>query len=91
MTCPIKILISSWTTEPKSDGVEMQSNSYNVIILKHIEINSQFRKILTLDSPIDFFFFFLGGGQSVWTMHTKNVDTIHSSDRVAKCSNLAKA
>ena len=50
MTWLIKILIflrDYWT---KSDGVfaEMQIISYNFIILKHIQINSQFRKILML-------------------------------------------
>ena len=58
MACLIKILISSST---KLDGVytEMQIISYNFIILKHIQINLQFRNILLLTVRLSFL------GQSV--------------------------
>ena len=51
------------TTDTKSDGVfaEMQIISYNFIILQHIQINSQFRKILMLKVRLSFFW-----GQSVY-------------------------
>ena len=56
MTCLIKSLFlrDYWT---KSDGVfaEMQIISHNFITLKHIQINSQFRKILMLKVWLQFF------------------------------------
>ena len=44
--------------------VEMQIISYSFIILKHIQINLQFRKLLML--KVQLYFFFFGGGQSVY-------------------------
>ena len=41
------------TTEP--DRLEMQISSYKFIILKYIQINSQFRKILMLKFRLSFF------------------------------------
>ena len=59
MTCLIKIHISSFfvTTEPNRMGffAEMQIISYNCIVLKHIQINSQFQKILMLKFRLSFF------------------------------------
>ena len=48
------------TTEPNRNGffAEMQIISYIFIILKHIQINLQFRKLLMLNVR---FFFFVGG------------------------------
>ena len=45
------------TTGTKSDGVfaEMQIISYIFIILKHIQVSSQFRKILMLKVRLNFF------------------------------------
>ena len=40
----------------------MQIISYISIILKHIQINSQFRKDIDAESPVIIFFFFFGGG-----------------------------
>ena len=55
----------------RSDGflAKMQIISYIFIILKHIQVSSQFRKILMLKFDYHFFFliffFFFLGGQSV--------------------------
>ena len=66
------------TTEPNWMGVfaEMQTISYNFIILKHTQINSQLRKMLMLKFRLSFllsfffffffFFFFLGGGDNLY-------------------------
>ena len=50
--------LNNWT---KSDGVfaKMQIISYSFIILKHIQVSSQFRKLLMLKVWLSFFF---GGG-----------------------------
>ena len=63
MICLIKNPYLFVTTEPNRMGVfaEMQIISYNIIILKHIQINSQFRKILMLKVRLSFFW-----GQSVY-------------------------
>ena len=56
---PNKNSISSWLYWTESDGVfaEIQNISYSFIVLKHIPINSQFWKLLSIDadSPIVFF------------------------------------
>ena len=86
MTFLIKSLFlhDYWT---KSDGVfaEMQIISYYFIILKHIQINSQCRKIMMLkvrlssSSSSSSFFFFGGGGQSVYIC-TAAASKIHGGD-----------
>ena len=45
------------TTEPKSDGAlaEMHITSYIFIIIKHIQVSSQFRKFLMLKVRLSFF------------------------------------
>ena len=57
MTCLIKNPYFFMTTEPNRMGffAEVQMISYNSIILKHIQINSQFRKILMLKVWLTFF------------------------------------
>ena len=68
----------------------MQSISYNVIILKHIEINSQFRKIFTLKIRLIDFFFFFGGGDNLYDNAHKNVDTFEwsSCEVLQPCESL---
>ena len=73
MTCLIKILFflrDYWT---KSDRVfaEMQIISYNFIILKHIQINAQFRKILMLKIRLSRYW-----GQSVLCKKKKKHDVL---------------
>ena len=58
-------VVTKMTTEPNQVGfiARIQIISYNFINLKHIQINSQFQKLLMLKkSDCNFL-----GGQSVWT------------------------
>ena len=68
------------TTEPNRMGVfaELQIISYNSIILKHIQINSQFRKILMLRVRLSFLFFFfiLGANLYCHVVSAKNSESM---------------
>ena len=57
MTNITKIHISSWLTELNRMGFspEMQIIGYSFIILKHIQIDFQFWKLLNAESPIVIF------------------------------------
>ena len=79
MTCLIKILISPWLLKQIERGFRWDADSYHFIILKHILINSQFRKILMLKvrlSSSSSSFFFWGGVPTAYSNLLHAVQTV---------------
>ena len=67
-----KIHISSWYTEPNGMGFLPKCRQLVIvlIVLKHIQIDLQYWKLLMLKVRLYIFFFFLGGGGGGGVRHT---------------------